>query len=278
MIDAAPDLAAYFRRIEFDGPALPTRETLARLIERHAASIPFENIDVLCGRVPRLDVASLHEKLIERRRGGYCFEQNAFFLAALRRIGFDAAGLEGRVRSGVPAEVVTARTHMAIRVTIEGERYLADVGFGGLAPSAPLKLGSLEVQSDPVAAYRWLTVDDDLLLQCRTREGWTDCYRLAPSLPQPIDYEMANWFVATSPTAFLRHNLLVARSTPRGRLTLFNDTLTLRTPALAPEQARTLRSRSELADVVANEFGLRLDDRDLDAVAAVALAPARRGG
>ena len=149
--------------------------------------------------MPRLDVASLEQKLVQRRRGGYCFEQNGFFLAALRQIGFAVAGLEGRVRSGVPAEVVTARTHMAIRVTLAGEHYLADVGFGGLAPTRPLKLVEREVQCDPVGAYRLLKVDDDLLLQCQTTEGWTDCYRIAPSLPHPIDYEMGNWFVATLP-------------------------------------------------------------------------------
>jgi N-hydroxyarylamine O-acetyltransferase len=269
MIDAPIDLDAYRRRIGFDGPDTPTLETLARLIERHAASIPFENIDVLAGRVPRLDVASLQDKFVQRRRGGYCFEQNAFFLAALRHVGFAVAGLEGRVRSGVPAEVVTARTHMAIRVTIDGEHYLADVGFGGLAPTRPLRWVELEVQRDPVGAYRLLKFDDDLLLQCQTREGWTDCYRLAPSLPHPIDYEMGNWFVATYPKAFLRQNLLVARSTPRGRLTLFNDMLTLRRPELAPAEERTLRSRSELADALADEFGLRIDDGDLDAVMAV---------
>jgi len=269
MVDAPIDLDAYRRRIGYDGPDTPTREALSRLIERHAASIAFENIEVLAGRVPRLDVESLQTKLVENGRGGYCFEQNGFFLAALRQLGFDAVGLEGRVRSGVPAAVVTARTHMAVRVTLDGEHFLADVGFGGLAPAAPLRWLAGEVQRDPVAAYRLLKADDDLLLQCRTREGWTDCYRLAASLPRAIDYEMANWFVATHPQAFLRQNLLVARSTPRGRLTLFNDALTLRPPELAPPEERTLRSRSELADVLAGEFGLRIDDADLDAVAGI---------
>lgn len=275
MSDAPLDFDAYRRRIGFDGSEAPTLQTLAHLIERHAASIPFENIDVLAGRVPRLDVASLQTKFIERGRGGYCFEQNAFFLVVLTHLGFSVAGLEGRVRSGVPGDVVTARTHMAIRVTIEGEHFLADVGFGGLAPTGPLKLVAVEVQRDPLGSYRLLTVDEDLLLQCETREGWTDCYRLAPSLPHPIDYEMGNWFVATYPKAFLRQNLLVSRSTPRGRLTLFNDTLTLRGPELAPDEDRTLRTRSELADALAHEFGLRIDDGDLDTVAAV--VESRRG-
>jgi N-hydroxyarylamine O-acetyltransferase len=114
------------------------------------------------------------------------------------------------------------------------------------------------------------------LLQRRTGEGWSDCYRVAPSLPQAIDYEMGNWFVATHPNAFLRQNLLVGRSTVRGRLTLFNDTLTLRRPAPAPEEERTLSSRAELGDALADEFGLPIDGGDLDAVSAV--VESRRAG
>ena len=274
MIDPPIDLDSYRRRIGFDGPDTPTLATLARLVERHAAAIPFENIDVLAGRVPRLDVASLEEKFVRRRRGGYCFEQNGFFLAMLRQTGFVVAGLEARVRTGVPADVVTGRTHMAIRVTLEGRHYLADVGFGAFSPTGPLELVDLDVQRDSFEAYRLLSVDDDRLLQCQTHEGWIDCYRIGPSFPHPVDYEMGNWFVATHPKAFLRQNLLVARSTPRGRLTLFNDTLTLRRPAPGLSEECTLHARAEFATVLADEFGLSIDDADLDAVLA---AVDRRG-
>jgi N-hydroxyarylamine O-acetyltransferase len=268
MTDAPIDLDAYRRRIQFDGPLTPTLQTLARLIERHAATIAFENIDVLAGRVPQLDRASLEQKLVQRRRGGYCFEQNGFFLAMLRQTGFVARGLEARVRAGVPDDVVTARTHMAIRVTLEDEHYLADVGFGGFAPSAPLKLHERVAQSDAVGAYRFVDVEDDLLLQCRTHEGWIDCYRIGPSEPHPIDYEMGNWFVATHPKAMLGQNLLVARSVKGGRLTLFNDKLSLRKPAFAPPEEQAIGTRGEFADVLADEFGLLVDEADLDAVMA----------
>src|SRR3954470_17046164 len=130
-MDNAPlDLDAYRRRIGFDGPLAPTRETLARLIERHAAAIPFENIDVLAGRVPRLDMASLQRKLVAGRRGGYCFEQNTLFLTALQQAGFAVNLREARVRTGVPSDVETARSHMTLCVTLEGAPWHADVGYG----------------------------------------------------------------------------------------------------------------------------------------------------
>ena len=265
MKDAPIDFDAYMRRIAFDGPVTPTLETLSRLIERHAATIPFENIDVLAGRVPVLSSASLQEKFVLGRRGGYCFEQNSFFLAALRQAGFVVNALEARVRAGVPADVTTARTHMALRVTLDAEDRLVDVGFGGLAPTAPLKLSVRDVQRDAIGSYRIVHADDDLLLQCETHEGWMDCYRIGPTEPHPIDIEMGNWFVATHPRAMLRHNLLVARSTPGGRLTLFNDTLSLRNGTDPPAE-RTLTTRAEFADALADEFGLQIDPADLDAV------------
>lgn len=269
MTDTPIDFDAYRRRIDFDGRITPTLESLTRLIERHAAAIPFENIEVLAGRVPRLDPASLQQKLVQSRRGGYCFEQNGFFLAALKQAGFVVSGLEARVRAGVPADVVTPRTHMALRVTLEGEDYLADVGFGGLAPTAPLKLLARTAQHDAIGAYRFVDAQSDLLLQCQTHEGWMDCYRIGPSEPHPIDYEMGNWFVATHPKAMLRQNLLMARSTPGGRLTLFNNKLSLRNGTKAPSEERALGSRAEFADVFRDAFGLQIDDADLDAVMAV---------
>ncbi len=269
MSDARIDFDAYFRRIDFSGPVTPTLDTRARLVERHAAAIPFENIDVLAGRVPRLDVASLQTKLVEGRQGGYCFEQNGFFLAALRQAGFVATSLEARVRAGVPAGVVTGRTHMAVRVTLDGEDYLADVGFGGLTPTLPLRLGDREVQHDVIGAFRLRPAEADLLLQHLGRDGWGDCYRITASIPQPVDHELGNWFVATNPNAYLRQNLLVARATKSERLTLLNRTLSRRAHASGQVEERVLSDRAEFADVLADGFGLAVSDADLDAVMAV---------
>ena len=275
------DFEAYCRRTGFDGPAAPTLGTLRCLIAQHAAAIPFENIEVLAGRVPGLDLASLQAKLVQSRRGGYCFEQNRLFMACLQGLGFAVRPLEARVRAGVAADVVTARTHMALRVMLEGEDHLVDVGFGGLAPTAPLRLGSRAEQDTGYGVYRFIDAAGAVLLQARTHAGWSDCYRLGPDDPQPIDFEMGNWWVATHPKAMLRQNLLVARKQPDRRLTLFNNQLsTQATLASVPEQ-RTLGSRAEFEDVLAEAFGLAIDSPDLDAVMAViarqaaALASAR---
>src|SRR5438067_5624238 len=167
------DVEAYLSRIGFHDPLAADRATLSALIQHHAAAIPFENIEVLAGRVPALDLASLQRKMVQGQRGGYCFEQNALFLAVLQATGFDAAGLEARVRAGVPVGTITGRTHMTIRVSLLGEQYLADVGFGGLAPLAALKIDPQPQTCPDGATYR-VVREGDLALQVRTSEGWVD--------------------------------------------------------------------------------------------------------
>ena len=262
------DLDAYRRRIDLPGAVAPTRECLQRLIECHARAIPFENIEVLARRVPPLDLAGLQHKMVRRRRGGYCFEQNTLFRAVLRAIGFDAHPMEARIRSGVPADVVTARTHLTTRVVLEGVDHLVDVGCSTVAPLAPLVLASRDEQAAGTGAYRLVDVADELLLQTRAVDGWADCYQLMPGTPHAIDCEMGNWFVATHPKSMLAHNLLMGRAIAGGRLRLFNHRLSTFRPQSAAPAEQTLRTRAEFADALADGFGLDVAPADLDAVMA----------
>jgi N-hydroxyarylamine O-acetyltransferase len=269
------DLDAYLRRIGHDGRApAPDLETLAALVAAHRSAIAFENFDGLAGRVPRLDAAGVQAKLVARRRGGVCFEQNHLLHVALEHIGFDVTGLEGRVRIGAAGDdVVTSRTHMALRVVIDGVPWLADVGFGGLAPAGPLAFDVRDVQERLGQSYR--IVDTDLpagidagrwTLQGMTEGRWHDFYRLHAAPANAIDYAMGNWYVATCPDSILKSNLVVSRPRPDGtRVALLNDRLTVRHGPLAGPERRLLTSRAEFADALADLFGLDIDDADLDA-------------
>ncbi len=273
------DLGAYLRRIGFEtrAPLAPTLDVLCALVTHHTRVLPFENIEVLAGGVPRLDLAALQNKLVcsgssgSSGRGGYCFEQNSLFMAALVHIGFTVRALEARVRAGVPADVTTPRTHMALVVSLQAVDYLVDVGFGGLAPLAPLALHSTAEQAAASGMYRFVAqAHGDLLMQTMLHEGWSDCYLIGPSEPRAIDFVMGNWFVATHPSGLLRNNLLLGRAQHGGgRLTLFNDKLALRQPQTAVPDERVLATRAEFADVLADGFGLQLASTDLDAVMAV---------
>src|SRR5688572_5787925 len=91
------DLDAYFERIGHRGPRPATLDTLAAIHALHPAAIPFENLDPFLGRPVRLDLPSLERKLVDERRGGYCFEHNLLLAAVLRRLGFAVTGLAARV-------------------------------------------------------------------------------------------------------------------------------------------------------------------------------------
>ena len=262
------DLAAYCRRIGFAGALAPTRECLERLIPAHAAAIPFENIEVLARRVPRLDLAGLQDKMLRQRRGGYCFEQNSLMRAVLQAVGFDVQPMEARIRSGVAADVVTARTHLATRVVLDGVAHMVDVGCSTVAPLAPLVLASRARQAAGSGFYRFVDVGDELLLQTLAADAWTDCYQLMPTAPHAIDCEVGNWFVATHPKSMLAHNLLLGRAIEGGRLRLFNRRLSAYQPQCAAPVERELQTRAEFADVLADGFGLDVAPADLDAVMA----------
>ncbi|MDE2368067.1 MAG: arylamine N-acetyltransferase [Burkholderiales bacterium] len=264
-----PDLATYQARIGVAGALPPTRATLDRLILGHARALAFGNIEALAGGVPALDLASLQAKLLRDHRGGYCYEQNGLFMACLRALGFSVTPLEARVRLGIPAEVATPRTHMALRVAIAGQDWLADVGFGGTAPLAALALASRDAQEVPLGRYRFVDADDGLLLQAAWPEGWVDAYCIAPGQPRTIDFELGNWWVATQPKAFLKTNLQLGRALPEGRLTLHNRNLTLRRSPEQPPQTRVLETRTEIAAVIADRFGIQIRPHELDAVMTV---------
>src|SRR4051794_3734681 len=133
------DLASYLDRIGYAGPRRPDLQTLQGVVAAHATSLPFENIDALLGRGIRLDTASLMGKLVGGGRGGYCFEQNTLLLHALRGLGFAVEGFSARVLWGRPEGDPTARSHMLLRVSLPEGDFLADVGFGGVTLTAPLR-------------------------------------------------------------------------------------------------------------------------------------------
>src|SRR5262245_30890771 len=146
-LEIALDLDAYLARIGYTGDLTPTLKTLRGLHLAHATHIPFENLDILLGRSIELDLASLQSKLVARRRGGYCFEQNTLFAAALETVGFPVTRLGARVLMGT--DHIRPRTHMLLGVTADGAEWLADVGFGGEGLIWPILLD----QKEPVETF-----------------------------------------------------------------------------------------------------------------------------
>lgn len=267
------DLDAYFARIGHAGPNTATLDTLRALHALHPAAIPFENCDPLLGRPVSLDTPTLQDKLLRRRRGGYCFEHNTLFRAALESLGFTVTGLAGRVLGRTPPDRPLPRTHMALAVTIGGGTYLVDVGFGGRLMTAPLRLVSGLEQPMRDGPMRLLEARGTYTVQVSEAGGWRDlyCFTLEPQFP--VDHEVANWFTATHPSSLFRNNLLMERLTPSMRISLFNRKVTRR-----DTDGRV--SESHLTDVAAfrqlliEEFGIE-PPSGLDAVFARLPGPCR---
>ena len=233
----AMDLDAYFQRVGYGGPAVPTMDTLRRLQVLHPAAIPFEAIDVLLDRGVDLAPDAVERKLVGARRGGYCFEHNGLFQRVLTAIGFEVEGLLARVRWQAAADAPpTPATHMTLRVILDGEAWLVDVGFGSALPTAPLRLNTLEPQTTDHEDYRLRPAGDNLILEARLGDDWMPLYEVLLEPRVEADYQVANWFTSTHQTSHFRHNLTVARTTPEARYALLDDRLTVRYPSGATQR------------------------------------------
>jgi N-hydroxyarylamine O-acetyltransferase len=250
-------LQSYFRRIGYTGAASPDLSTLIDLHARHVSEIPFENLDPLTGRAVRLDLPALQEKLVASRRGGYCFEQNLLFKAALEALGFKVTGLAARVRWMAPPDrPLGARSHMLLRVDLPEGPYLADVGFGGQLLDAPLRLVPDIEQETAAAHYRLASSDGVLSLATRLPTGWQVMYLFTLEPQVQADYEMGNWFTSTHPQMWFRKRLLVERVNPEVRYTLSNLQLVERRRRGAQQSERTLANAAEFSKTLDELFGL----------------------
>ncbi|VDZ83253.1 N-hydroxyarylamine O-acetyltransferase [Kluyvera intermedia] len=197
-------------------------ETLRSLHIHHNSAIPFENLDVLLPREMHLDDRALEDKLVNARRGGYCFEQNGLFERALREIGFHVRSLLGRVVLAHPPQM-PPRTHRLLLVEVDGERWIADVGFGGQTLTAPIKLLADITQSTPHGDYRLLYENQEWILQFSHHDHWQSMYHFDLGRQYASDYVMGNFWSAHWPQSHFRHHLLMCRHLPDGgKMTLTN--------------------------------------------------------
>jgi N-hydroxyarylamine O-acetyltransferase len=274
MSESAFDQDAWLSRIGYGGGRAPTLETLRGLVVAHATAISYESIDVLLDRPPKLDLDSLQRKMISGRRGGYCFEQNFLFRGGLRALGFDVTSLQARVVRGIAIDASRPMLHMVLQVNLPDGAFLVDVGFGNVAPTAPLRMSVDVEQETPHEVMRLIRMGDELTLQSRVGEQWEHIYRVVLLPRLDAEYEMCNWFTASYPKSLHRSNLIALRpGANRTRITLFNAGLSVRDVNGVVER-RTLVSEADYREVLEGTFGLILSSADL----ALALDTVARNG
>ncbi len=260
------DLDAYLARIRYVGRHTATLDALTSLHVLHPQAIPFESLDPWSGLPVPLDLAPLQAKLVAGGRGGYCYEHNTLFWAALEALGFKVRGLSARVLySTPPGGGRHPRNHMLMLVETPHGPHIADVGFGGLTLTAPLRLDADVIQQTPHervrltrAAKEW---GGDWVLEAETLTAtgatWRQMYQFGLEEHIAPDYDVANYYMSTHPRSPFVARLIAARPFPGGRLALADTALSIHHTGGETEK-RTLADADELRAVLSGDFSIAL--------------------
>jgi len=261
------DLARYLERVGLGRPRAATADALAELHAAHLRAIPFETLDIPLGRRIRLDPDHLARKMIDRRRGGFCFEQNTLFAAALDGLGFIVEPLLARVcwRAGGQ---VRPQTHQVLRVEIDGRDWLADVGFGGPGLRRPIPLAANTAHDQGNEHYRLRAdpVFGHVLERLEAEGDWTALYSFDGARAWPADFEMGCHFAATHRDSPFVRNLVVARLSEDGRASLVDRSLRIDAGGRMIESV-DLERDEDLRSALGRHFGLALSAEEIRRVA-----------
>jgi N-hydroxyarylamine O-acetyltransferase len=249
------DVELYLKRIDYDGPREPDIETLRVLHRSHMRSIPFENLDIPRKRPIVLSIDPLYDKMVARRRGGYCYELNGLFYWLLTQLGFDvkmiAAGV-AHESGGFGPEF----DHMALLIQLE-DRWIADVGFGD-SFIEPVLLSQSQVSQDSTGSYRVASAGDSYqLVRLDKPDIWTPLYQFTLAPHELQDYNDQSIFHQTSPQSWFTTRRICTIATEPGRITL-ND-LKLSIEEYGVRRELELSSDAEFQAALAEYFHIEED-------------------
>lgn len=250
------DLDAFLERIHYRDSTLAGASALRNLHIAYTLNVPFENLDVYYGRPIPLDGASLYRKIVTDRRGGYCFEMNGLFSLALEALGFKVANLLARV--ALNGGQYTTKTHQAMLVEADGNKWLADVGFGNDGIIAPLLLEENREQTQFAHTYRLVThAALGYVLEKKNGDGYSPLYAFSLDPCGPEDFVMSNHFTATFPGSFFRTMRMCTMPTKEGRITLTDSHFKVVQGSAARETP--IAGEGEFHVLLKEHFGLDLE-------------------
>ena len=242
---------AYLARIGYRGATEPSPTTLADLQYAHLRTVPFENLSIHTGEQIRLEPDWLFDKVVRRRRGGFCYELNGLFAELLVDLGFPVERLAARVfrEDGSPGIPLG---HLCLRVTAGGQAWLVDVGFGDNF-ALPLALDDARAQSDGRRGYRIEPDGDERVLWAGDRRS----YRFGLTPLALADFEPGRRYHTTSPESHFTAHRVVSLLTPEGRVTLRDDRLIV--TAGDDKHEQPIAGTGEWRRLAAERFGIDLD-------------------
>jgi N-hydroxyarylamine O-acetyltransferase len=248
-----PNVPAYLNRIDYAGPTAPTPETLRALHRAHLFAVPFENLDIHLGRSIVCDEDRFLHKIVDERRGGFCYELNGAFAALLRALGFQVTLLSARVPHADGSDGPEF-DHLALRVDLE-EPWLADVGFGeGFLE--PLRLQPAVEQPQIGRMYRLTDDEGVFLLEVKAEDKWKLEYSFRLQPRQLSDFAAMCHYHQTSPDSHFTRNRICTRARPEGRITLSDEKLIETRNGVRRE--RMLAGDQEWRAILHEEFGVTL--------------------
>ena len=248
------DVRAYLDRIGYSGGIEATAENLRALHRAHLLTVPFENLDISLGRKIVVDEEAILKKIVELRRGGFCYELNGAIAALLRALGFHVTLLSARVARSDGGEGPEF-DHLTLRVDLE-QAWLADVGFGD-SFLEPLRLEGEVEQSDPAGTFRLIEDGGRWHMQKRECDGnWRAQYSFS-LLPRRLEEFAGMCHVhQTSPKSSFTQKRICSRATPQGRITVSEMKLIVTSTGI--RQETVIASEEERRRILQREFGIRL--------------------
>lgn len=250
------NLEQYLARIGYQPAGAPSVQQLHELTRAHVQSIPFENLDVLAGKPISLEPAAVFDKLVSRRRGGYCFEHNGLFIRVLNALGYRAYPMGARVRLRcTERSEIPPLTHLFVRVELDGQQWLTDVGFGGFSLTAALLWQEDLEQKTPHEPRRLVREGDRWFHQVWHEGDWLDAYEFNGEPMHVADQKMGNWYSCTHPdSTFMGQRIMAIAQADGGRLSVLGNELRSRN---RKGEVKTWQlADDELPELARNSFGL----------------------
>ncbi len=247
------EAAAYLERLEYKKEVHTDRSTLEGLIRSHLEHVPFENLDVLEKKlVPNLTEEALFDKVVRRKRGGYCFELNTLFRGLLEHIGYQLYPVAVRILWNKTQ--ISPRLHMGLVVQLDGEKYICDVGYGGPGPKGLMELKVGEQEIDGALFRRGQDADGEILLERLHHGEWKPlmCFQDIPV--KAVDFKLMNFYASRNEECIFTRERIVNLCTPHGSKALTGMELTVRNRGI--ETRTVYKTEEELSKGLEKEFGI----------------------
>jgi len=252
-----PEIMEYLQRIGYRGPIDGSLKALAELQSCHLHTVPYENFDILRGIPLSLDIARLYDKIVVRRRGGYCFELNALFGWLLRELGYSVTDYFARFWRDEP-NPPPMRRHHVLQVEAEGDAYLCDVGVGGIVPREPIRMEELVEHRQGDECYRLERDNEYGWMLCELKRGeWCGIYSFSEEPQLARDYVMASYWCEHSPDSIFVKGAMAAIRTAIGRNTIAGDEFRIFTAEGV--RAFVPTTEEEYAEALRQYFGIVLE-------------------